>query len=465
MTDDQARVTVFPCEEYGHVDVDPVLLLADDGHSLNINEDIKRKDAYRVSFSKGKMRLTASSYVGVIALNEHVVLQVRPRVPIANLTRMVRETGHPTFGLRAFRGYRGHGTVDDWVMDLYSEALIDYVDQILNQGLYRQYVRREGQGGFPRGRIDFQKTAARFAARGVPNKAVYSWHERTIDTPVNRCIKAALLQVHAHLTRDRARGVRSRGYGAMIARLTGQLNALEDVSVGASQRFLTDPEVAGIRPLPEPRFYYRPVLNLAVLILRGEGFALEPGGEDVELGSLLIEMNDLFENYVRVVLQREAATRQWPIQVLDQSGAVPLYKEPEVLPSPFGEQMEAIGPGTTAEATPDIVLRMADGKVHLAVEVKNTAKGGVLPDRDEVNQAVTYAVRYGLDKALLVRPLKHGEPGLTFAGRVGSVDVFDYKVNLGTEDLDKVAADFADAVTALLPLEATQRLTQPPIAG
>lgn len=461
MIDVPNRVTVVPCEEYAHVDVDPRLLLAADGHSLAINEDVKGKDVYRVAFSKGQLRLTASSYVGVIPLNDYVVLQVRPRVPIANLTRMVQETGHPTVALGALRTYRSHGTADDWAMDVYAQALIDYVDHILNQGLYRQYIRRKGEGGFPRGRVDFEKTTARFAARGVPNKAVFAWHERTIDTPVNRCIKAALLQAHRHLTR----GVRAKGYGALLARLAGQLHALEDVTVDPQQRFLTDAEVAGARPLPDPRFYYRPALNVALLILRKEGFALDLDGYDVRLGSLLIEMNDLFEDYVRVVLRREALARGWPIAVLDQPAAVALYTRPARLPEPFGEPMEPVGPGTNASATPDIVLRMPDGTVHLAAEVKNTAKGGVLPDRDEVNQAVTYAVRHGLDRALLVRPLKHGQPGLVYAGRVGTVDVFDYKMDLGTADLVAVTRDLADAVASLLPPEATRQVVQPPIAG
>lgn len=459
MNDDTRRVTVFPCEEYGHVDVDPSLLLDADGQSLNISEDVEGRDAYRVGFSKGRLRLTASSYVGVIPLNEQVVLKVRPRVPIANLTRMVQDTGHPTVALRAFREYRGHGSADDWVMDLYAEALIDYVDQILNLGLFRQYLRKEGEGGFPRGRIDFQKTAARFAARGVPNKAVFAWHERTIDIPANRCIKAALLKVHTHLTR----GVVAKGYGTMLARIAGQLNALEDVSTDESQRFMTDTLVAGIQPLPEPRFYYRPVLNLAVLILRNEGLALELDGNDVQLGSLLIEMNDLFENYVRVVLHREALSRGWPALVLDQQGAVPLYQQPDLLPEPFGAPMHRlVGPGTNPDAKPDIVVRTADGTVHLAIEVKNTAKGGLLPEREEVNQAVTYAVRYGLNRALLVRPLKHGSAGLSYAGRVGSVDVFDYKMNLGDDDLDGVSSDFAEAVASLMPTEATEPSVQPP---
>lgn len=462
MSLERSQIEVIPCEEYGEVAVDPALLLGPDG-KLNVNEEIRKKDAYRVSFAKGQMRFTASSYVGVIPLNEHVVLKVSPRVPIANLTRMVQETGHPVYPLLAFRDYRGHGTADDWAMDLYAETLIDYVDEVLDNGVYRQYTTRTGAGGYPRGRIDFQRTVSQFAARGIPNQAAYSWHERTTDIPANQCLKAALEQVHAHLTR----GVFSKGYGALLARLANQLHAFQDIRLDdyPGMPFLRDPEVTGLRPLPEPRFYYRPALDLALQILSGQGFSLDLGGEDVRLGSLLIEMNDLFENYVRTVLQQQARSRRWPVRVLDQEGAVRLYQPPPVNPAPFGEPMLAIGPDVKADATPDIVFQMPNnGPVYLVGEVKNTAKGGVLPERSEVNQAVTYAARYGLDKTLVVRPKsKAGKPGLTYAGRIGGVDVYDYKYNLGNPDMEETASGFADAVAALMPPHATATATSQPL--
>jgi 5-methylcytosine-specific restriction enzyme subunit McrC len=380
------QVVVIPCEEYGEVSVDPSLLLGPDGR-LNINEDVRKKDAYRVNFAKGEIKFTASSFVGVIPLNEHVVLKVSPRVPIANLTRMVQETGHPVHPLRAFREYRGHGTADDWVMDLYAETLIRYVGEVLDQGLYRQYTTRQGEGSYPRGRINFPKTLSRFASHGIPNKAAFEWHERTLDIPANQTLKAALERVHTHLTR----GVPQKGYGTMLAELTRQLAAFEDIRLNdyPGMPYLTDPEVTGLRPLPEPRFYYRPALDLALQVLTGAGFSLDHlEGEDVRLGSLLIEMNDLFENYVRETVQQTARSRRWPVQVLDQKGAVPLYEEPTEDQAPLGTVMEALGPTLKKRpaATPDIVFQMPNGgPVLLVAELKNTAKGGALPDRDEVN--------------------------------------------------------------------------------
>lgn len=456
----ESGVFEVSCEEYGHVDVDPALLLAPDGR-LRINDDIMNRDAYRVSFAKGKLRFTASSMVGVIPLNDNVILRVRPRVPVSNLTKMVLDTGHPVVALQAFRSYRGHGTAPEWLLDRYAEALIAQIDQILDKGLYRQYVRREGSGSFPRGRIDFQRTVASFASRGVPNKAAYSWHERTVDNPPNRCLKAALRVIHAHLSR----GKFEKGYGSLLAALVTQFRALETVEDDPALRFLEDPEVLGVRPLPDPRFYYRSALDIALLVVRGQGVALELEGADVRVQSLLVDMNDLFESYCRIMLLREASARQWPVMVLDQQGRVPLYETPGELPRRDGEPLPPIGPGTSAEATPDIVFRMPDGTVPLVAECKNTAKGGVLPDRSEVNQAVTYAVRYRLNKALVVRPRKYGQAGLWYAGQVGSVAVYEYSVDLGSEDLAGVQRDFADAVSYLMPTAATEAQTPPPTTG
>lgn len=461
MIADRRTVRVYSCEEYQHVDVDPGALMGSN-HELVLDSEVDGKDAFSVYFVEGKMRLQASSLVGVIPLNDQVVLKVKPRVPIANLTRMVIETGHPTVALAAFREYRGHGTADDWAMDLYASALLDRVDEIIDRGLYRTYVRREGEGSFPRGRIDFNRTSARFAGRGIPYKLAYHWHERSIDSPVNRALKMAMLRIHAHLTRDPSKP--AKGYKAKINRLSGQLAVFEDVLEDIDCRFLDDPEVLGFQPLPDPRYYYRSALDIALLILREQGLALEIGGNDVRLASLLIDTNKLFESFVRVSLQKQSQERGWYAEVLDgnKEGYIPLYDVPDAPPAPLGVPMTAVAQTESADAKPDVVFRLPDGTYSLVAEVKNTVHGkhgkaqDSLPERSEVNQAVTYALRYGLDRALLIHPWVKGTRGLVYVGRLGSVDVFDYRVDLSTEDLDVPIAQMADVIERLMEPEATK---------
>lgn len=459
------HVVVVECAEYDNIEIDAALWLGE-GHETIFNSEIDGRDILRAHFRKGVLRLQATSFVGVIPLNDRVVVRVKPRVPIANLTRMVIATGHDVLPLSAFRDYSGRGTADDWAMDLYADALLDYVDELRDSGLLRTYKRREGEGHFPHGRIDLARTVQRFAASGIPNKAAYSWFERSVDTPANRCVKAAMEVIHAHLSKAKARP--RKGDRAKIARLAGQLLAFEEVSDDPDYRFLDDPQVSGLTPLPDPRAYYRPVLDLSVLILRGVGIALDLGGDDVQMGSLLIDTNKLFENFVRVSLAKHAAKHGWPVDVLNGNtdGRVDLYDVPTPFPAPFGVPLLALASRDPGKAQPDVVLRSVDGSFPLIAEVKNTVHGkhaevdDVLPERSEVEQAVTYALRYGLGLTLLIHPWIKGTRGLVYVGRVRSVDVYDYRLDLSSDEhTDDALADMAATVAALAGLSAPYATT------
>jgi len=442
-------VQIFDVEEYGLIDVDAELWLGD-GHKALFNTEIDNRDILRPSFVRGQLRLQATSFVGVIPINERVVVRVKPRVPLANLTRMVVDTGHSVMALKALRDYSGKGSADRWAMDIYADALIDYVAQILDEGLFRTYVRREDEGSFPHGRMEVSRTIQRFAARGIPNKAVYSWHERTVDNQINRCVKAAMETVFQYLSglpnvqKNRVR----------LLRLAGQLAAFVEVADDPDLRFLSDPEVIGSTPLPDSRAYYRPILDLSVVIVRGIGLALDLGGSDVQLGSLLIDTNTLFEKFVRVSLANHAVEAKWPVGVLDGNGAgkVDLYDVPDPTPSFRGAPMEAAASTNAGLAQPDIVFRTLDGLVPLVAEVKNTdkAKNSALPDRHEMHQAITYALRYGLDFAVLIHPWVAGDSGLVYVGRVRSIDVYDYRLDLSTEEgMDAALEDMASSLGEL----------------
>jgi 5-methylcytosine-specific restriction enzyme subunit McrC len=451
--DSSHDVIVKEVAEYGFIDI-PSDLWVGESHKAIFNSEIDNRDILRPSFVKGALRLQATSYVGIIPINDRVVVRVRPRVPLANLTRMVVATGHGLTALTALREYSGKGTADDWAMDLYASALIDYVDELIWNGLFRVYVRHEDEGHFPHGRMEMSRTLQRFAARGVPNKAVYSWHERTIDNAVNRCVKGAMEAVYSYLAEGTGSKNRTR-----LARIAGQLPAFDEVSDDPDMRYLDDPEVIGASALPESRAYYRPVLDLSRLIVRGVGIALDLGGRDVEMGSLLIDTNALFENFVRVSLAKHAAAAHWPMSVLDGNGdgKVDLYDVPDVLPSPLGEHMPALASHDRGKAQPDIVFSALDGNVSLVAEVKNTDKGknSRLPDRGEVEQAVTYALRYGLDFTVLIHPWLKGDKGLVYVGRIRTIDVYDYRLDLSTDDgIDPALTDMATALGSLAGIAA-----------
>lgn len=128
--------------------------------------------------------------------------------------------------------------------------------------------------------------------------------------------------------------------------------------------------------------------------------------------------------------------------------------------------MAALASVDPGKAQPDIVLRALDGTFPLIAEVKNTAHGrdadadDVLPERGEVEQAVTYAVRYDREFTLLIHPWIRGTKGLLYVGRVRSVDVYDYRLNLSSEDdMDAALADMASTVAGLARIVQAQAPT------
>ncbi|WP_141014203.1 5-methylcytosine restriction system specificity protein McrC [Nocardioides sambongensis] len=453
-------VVYVDCVEYEQLDIDARLWLGE-GHEAILNAEIDGRDVMRANFSKGRLRLQATSFVGVIPLNDQVVVRVKPRVPIANLTRMVIDTGHAVLPLTAIRDYAARGRADEWSMNLYADALLAYVDAILDAGLHREYAQRTGEGAHPRGRLLATQTMQRFTARGVPNKAAFTWFERTVDTALNRCVLAAMEVVYDYLNQVRAQP--RKGNRARLARLAGHFAAFEEVTFDRDYRFLNDRRVAGHEPLPDSRNYYKPALDLSVAILRETGLALDLGGSDVQLGSLLIDTNKLFENFVRVSLARTSEKAGWPVDVLDGNtdGYVDLYDVPDTVPAPFGVPLTALSTQDKGRAQPDVVFRLPDGAVPLVAEVKNTAHGSrakaddVLPERGEVEQAVTYALRYNLSFTVLIHPWIKGTKGLAYVGRVRTIDVYDYRLDLSTDTgLDAALEDMARTMARLSGVDA-----------
>ncbi|MBO0985004.1 hypothetical protein [Rathayibacter sp. SD072] len=438
------------CREYGFIPVQRDEIMTPDG-KLDIYESVAKLNAFTVDFKGSELRLQAGGIVGIVPINDQIVLRITPRTPMSNLTRMVQRSGYEAFALDALRTYTTASTVSDWVLDIYADSLIRHCDEIRNRGLYRTYIRKTDSGSRPHGHLDIANTVRHFAARGITTKAEFSWFERTTDNAYNRCLKAALSKLHRRYVGPRRGIADSQRRVRLLASL---LRAFTDVEIDPQQRYLEDPVVAGLAEPPASRTYYREPLRLAVAVLTDRGISLDEGTGDVKLPSMLLNMGDLFEAYVRTTLHRVATDRSWPVSILDgnKDGKIPLYQSPDIPRVLDGvNHVALVKTETSPNATPDIVFQRDDGTIPLVAELKNTLMKGTLPERSEVNQAVTYATRYGTTNVLLVHPKtdKHAG-GLHLIGDVGAVSVFDYRYDLAAADLDAEDQHFARQVGAIL---------------
>ncbi|HEX3966069.1 MAG TPA: hypothetical protein VHZ03_57065, partial [Trebonia sp.] len=343
---------IITCAEHGAVDVPVSDLLGEDGR-LKLNPEIEKGGYFSVSLRQSVLTLRTSSYVGYIPLTNQIVVRVRPRVPVNNLNRMVEIAGTPRITLAWLREYDLSGPWNESFADLYANALAGHAESISTKGLLRDYFRKEEESSFPRGRILIGPTIQSFSARGQHHKAVSTYFARTADNPANQCLKYAMWLMGSHYAKASARRRHSR---LIQQRLNAAYSSFDGVSLDHTRQFIADPSVIGLRSLPTHRAYYREALDVALAIIRQQGLLLDKDLRgDIRLPSLLLNMSELFESYVRIVLQQYSAENGWTWQVLNGNteGSRPLYR---------GQ--------TLVKATPDIVIQDPASARLVVIEVK-----------------------------------------------------------------------------------------------
>ncbi|MFG3099846.1 hypothetical protein ACGFZL_04830 [Streptomyces sp. NPDC048182] len=441
--------TVIPCSEYGPINVAPEDVIGHDGR-LALAPGVLNHHV-RVDFKDGQLRLSAKGVIGLMPLTDRIAIQVRPRFPLRSLTQMVTVAGYAPAVLSALREYRSTDQWSDWLLDVMTDALLDVMDTIALNGFLRTYHRRTEDGSYPHGRIDTTATMLRFAARGINHRAQYSWFERTIDNPPNRCLKSAVSLLHSrYINAPRHKGVRGR-----VARLAEALRLLEHVTLENHPASLDDPQVRGESPIPETRSYYRSALDLAVAILTRRGISLDVLTGDLTMPTLLVKTEDLFEEFVRVSL-RAALAAHPNLAVLDgnqEPGRLRLYEElPDATSQVLPDHEVPTTSGEPPYAEPDVVFRMDDGTHPVIADVKYTNVKN-LAARSEVEQIVLYGLRYRAPVVMTIHPRRAGaKKGLHMAGRIGSVVVAQYRIDLGANDLEAEMEEMGAKISELIAL-------------
>lgn len=438
LSDMPQRVS-YQALEHGQVDV-PASEMIVDG-KLDIYPEVAKGDFFKVSFKKQEFSFQAAGYVGIIPVNDRVALDVRPRVPVANLEYIVNVAEHQPTSLTPYqRRYNFHHDEAPSLLGFLSEALIEQVQIVEAQGVLRNYELRSEDTSFPRGRIDIDGTL-RLRARGLNHRVSGAWFEQSIDIAPNRCLKYALSYLLRHY-----QGLRSQqGARQMTARLSHCFRLFENVLLQPNKQFLLDSVVREPRLLPTNRAYYRDALALAVSIIEKRGINFGNRGHEVGMISLLLNMDKVFEDYLRTALAKGMSALNPRVRVLDGNktrangdGAKKLYFDAK--PSEW--------------ATPDIVLAQEVGAdsapENLAVlEVKYKPKKA--PTREDLNQVVAYAASYRVSVGVLLMPCAPGESsGLSLLGHMGNLRIYRYAFSLSAEHLAAEESLFAREMLKVL---------------
>lgn len=436
-SDDLSLPVTYQAKEYGEVAVDLAKLLVNG--RLDIYSEVLRKNYFNIRLHGSELVFTAGHWIGLIPINDRVMIDVRPRVPVRTLARLLAISNEaPTAVERLLRRYLLTSAETPFLLDLYATSLLKALEPLQTGGLYRRYERVQQDTSYPRGRILLGETIRRHHARGRKDRVAVRVFDHRVDHGLNRLLKTALSTLGRQLDSPPSR----RGRLPLLARLEQAFLMFSNVALDLKCVCLDDPMVRNPEIIPASRSYYVPAVHIAKMILGRFGLELEGEFGNVELPSILVDLEAVFEAYIRAVLLRDLAHLEPPVSVLDgkKGGA-------------FGGKKELFDESPSEPVTPDVVLRRVDAAsgqktFPQIVEIKYRDRDFT---GDDVYQALAYAASYR-SPVVLVRPRLPGEQQKQWhIGKIAGLRIDGYAFDLAAEEGLVEEQAFSDHIARRLP--------------
>lgn len=307
-----------------------------------------------------------NQYVGVLQVGK-LVIEVLPKTDKAEnidwrklLIGMLRAVGT----VKVFNaGTTNLKLRSNSVLDLYFELFINEVEQLVHQGLIKQYRRNEENRSSLKGKLHFPKQLQHnliHKERFYVNNQTYDW-----ENTFNQILLVALQVIKTINTSS-----------ALQSRVGGLLLAFPELSsIKATENTFSR---LNFNRKTEP---YREALNIAQLILLNYHPDLSKGQNNVL--ALLFDMNVLWERFVLKSLKQFAPEG---------------YKIRGKIRKPFWQPET----GNRAFIEPDIVIE--HDKVTYVLDTKWKVLKGNRPSDDDLKQMYVYSKYYHSSYTALVYP-------------------------------------------------------------
>lgn len=340
-------------------------------------------------------RLTAGPKVGAVEIGDLSVL-IEPKMGIPQLLSLAC---YATGVFRSQEEQLFDFEESEALPDTLAIALASAARRAFVQGLLHGYREEEEALQTIRGRIRLEEQMRRRFGVGLPVEVRYD--EFTDDILANRLVKAAVGQLSAM----RLRSLKARRGLGWIATMLEQVSPVE----------------FGPKYVPEIRFdrlneHYRGVVGLARLVLRHSAF--ESGRGAVRASGFMMNMNDLFQEFVTVALREALGVSEQSLRSDKGLRGIRLDEEKKVRLEPDLSWWD----GVTCTFVGD-------------AKYKNLT-GSKVPNPD-LYQLLAYATALDLPGGLLVYAQ-------------GEADAASYRVRSSGKRLDVVALDLSGTLADVL---------------
>jgi 5-methylcytosine-specific restriction enzyme subunit McrC len=258
------------------------------------------------SYSNDHFDLTPDQHIGLVCLPE-LVVEIRPKVPMSSVLFLV---SYACNAVEWFDEQPEFGRELE-LTEVVAIMLARMVEQATRRGLLNGYQTEDEALQGPRGRILFDQQLRRRLGMFPPIEVRHD--NFTTDIIENRLLVAAL----SALGRLPLRSESAKREILRAQRLFGAVKRVHFSRTGVPDVLFT-----------QLNRHYQAAISLAILILRSASLNLGTGG--ARGSALLIDMNDVFEKFVRIALRTalNVDIRTFPDRApflrLDQAEAVPL---------------------------------------------------------------------------------------------------------------------------------------------
>jgi len=430
-------MTHLTIHEWGHARFGERGLSREQAHALHAEacqHPLAREDATNI-LVLGRDRLVARQMVGMVAA-KGCSLEILPKVDPderasesdatvrARLVRMLDVALGLDLDIGAEAAIaRQNNTLLEILIDAFATRLLAEV----RRGLPRAYRSREEDLAALRGRLDVTRQFTRNAVR--PDRLACRFDQLEADTPLMRIMAAAVVFL--------ARHVRSLGTRRKLDELR---HTLADIPLLPLNRLPWN----AVR-IDRTSRRWAALFRLARLLLRPDWQATHHAAKAPEGLTLLFPMNDLFEQYIAVLLRWALAGSG--IEVIDQGG------HRACLGDFTGAHLES---GDLFRTKPDLILRqnglpraIIDTKWKRLADDPLDRKHGV--SQADVYQLMAYARLYQVPELMLLYPGRPGKPAgeradYGIAGGSGRLRIATVDVSLPEPDLQVSLAQLANAM-------------------
>ena len=400
-----AEGKVIDAQKRGAIDIKLKDILGDDG-TLQFLSDAQNRGLVEVRQSANKLHLKIGGVVGHMPLTRNLALNIHPKFPISNLSRMVEVSNQRLNRMANLARYYGNNNVE-YLPEPLIRGFCFFCKDILETGMQKAY-RATVSVGSPHPRIDFKQSQQRFWSKGNPLRAVSKQFLYDADIAANRILKtAALIALNLSIGRS--------GFEYERSILSSLLSCLS--SIDPIDRNCLDLEVA-IGQTASFRAGYRKALPLAAELIRNCSLDLSSNEQEIELPSFLLNLDAIFEAYVRNVLVHELRNTNAKGAIRDGNNAQ--WSKPLLRDS------------SKYKAKPDLVFSEENGETNAIGDVKYKGKQA----ESDRYQIISHAFAYGARRALLIYPATNKNPsGLTRLGAIGpkGADVTLYELFIPLE--------------------------------